>query len=285
MLLSINHTTDYRYDGPASHSVNEIRLHPRDNHRQRCLRFTLTVEPECQLFHYRDYFGNHVYSFSVNNQHRALTISAAGLVETTDVQPEMTEPHDLAGQLAALADCRSQLAEYLSFSRYTEISRQQCHQLLADAGPERASGLLGWLENLTGYIYSRFAYQPGLTTVHTTVTETLALGAGVCQDFAHLMLAVCRSCGIPARYVSGYQCITDLNTACTAFAQASHAWVEAFVPGCGWVGFDPTNNCMINWRYITVATGRDYRDITPTRGVYTGNCSQTMAVSVDVRRC
>jgi transglutaminase-like putative cysteine protease len=139
------------------------------------------------------------------------------------------------------------------------------------------------LKKISECIHMNFIYDPSATDVHTTVEETVKLKRGVCQDFAHLMIAVCRSKDIPARYVSGYHFIGDLQGGHADYEQASHAWVEAYVPGKGWVGYDPTNNMMVNWRYVKIGHGRDYRDIVPVKGVYTGTAAQTLTVDVDVR--
>jgi transglutaminase-like putative cysteine protease len=115
------------------------------------------------------------------------------------------------------------------------------------------------------------------------VKNALKLKRGVCQDYAHLMIAVCRSVGLPSRYVSGYHFVGDLQGSNANFEQASHAWVETHIPGTGWLGFDPTNNVEVNWRYIKLGHGRDYKDIVPVKGVYRGGAG-TLSVKVDVRK-
>lgn len=139
------------------------------------------------------------------------------------------------------------------------------------------------MKDISARIFWDFIYDPQATDVHTTVEETLQLKRGVCQDFAHLMIAMCRAKGIPARYVSGYHFIGDLQGGHADYEQASHAWVEAYIPNKGWVGYDPTNNGMVNWRYVKIGHGRDYRDIVPVKGVYTGLAAQTLMVEVDVK--
>lgn len=151
-----------------------------------------------------------------------------------------------------------------------------------DPGIDR-NGLVGWLRGLSSRIKAEFVYDPAATDVRTTAADFMRQRRGVCQDFTHLMIAICRIRGVPARYVSGYHFVGDLQGGNADFEQASHAWVEAFVPGSGWLGFDPTNDALIGERYVKLAHGRDYRDIVPMKGIYRGAGGQTLTVTVDVR--
>ena len=144
--------------------------------------------------------------------------------------------------------------------------------------------LYATVNEIAKQIYREFKYDPDATHVQTTLTEMLALRSGVCQDFAHLMIAICRMKGVPARYVSGYHFIGDLQIGEHDFQQASHAWVEAYIPGMGWCGFDPTNNASVNRRYVKLGHGRDYDDIVPVKGVYRGTPAQNLQVVVDVQK-
>jgi transglutaminase-like putative cysteine protease len=142
----------------------------------------------------------------------------------------------------------------------------------------------GWLKRLSGRICNEYEYDPWATDVQTKVSAMMIGRRGVCQDFAHLMITACRIRRIPARYVSGYHFVGDLQGGNADFEQSSHAWVEAFVPGIGWTGFDPTNDAAIGERYVKLGHGRDYRDIVPVKGVYRGAGDQKLKVTVDVRK-
>ena len=298
MKLLISHLTEYEYGKPVSDSVNEIRLAPFTNERQSCFRQTIAVEPAASLFSYEDYFGNRVHAFSVNAPHRRLAIRTQMTVVTRPA-PDADKtgggvPPERGWGWAALADYKLQdrFAEYLLPSPYATPSPEVEAFLDAEqSGGEaeggeapRANGVYAWLKRLTGRIKAEFVYDPHATNVQTKVADMMHSRRGVCQDFAHLMLSACRTKGVPARYVSGYHFVGDLQGGNADFEQASHAWVEAYVPGVGWRGFDPTNDEAIGERYVKLAQGRDYKDIVPVKGVYRGTGEQLLKVTVDVRK-
>ncbi|UUZ87206.1 transglutaminase family protein [Paenibacillus sp. P26] len=177
---------------------------------------------------------------------------------------------------------QSRYIEYLLPTAYTEETEEP--RAYAAKHPFRADGIYAWTRRLSEAIHRDLTYDPEATDVQTKVRDTLQLRRGVCQDYAHLMIALCRSMGLPARYVSGYHFVGDLQGGSADFEQASHAWVEVHIPGTGWLGFDPTNNAEVGWRYVKLGHGRDYKDIVPVKGVYRGAGGQTLEVAVDVRR-
>ncbi|WP_438447746.1 transglutaminase family protein [Gorillibacterium sp. sgz5001074] len=288
MRLEILHTTRYSYGEPATDSVNEIRLTPRTNSRQSCYHHEVTIEPAAALLTYEDYFGNRVHAFTVNKAHKELTVRTRSVVSTVDPAWHATGGDGLTPEeeLELMRSDRffDKYCEFLLPTAYTafspELEQYSAGYPLDPAG----GGVYAWAQRLNLGIHRDLVYDPAATSVHTTVEETLELRRGVCQDYTHLMLAVCRSMGVPARYVSGYHFVGDLSGGSADFEQASHAWVEVLVPGGGWRGFDPTNRTETGWRYVKLGHGRDYKDIVPVKGIYRGTGEQRLTVTVDVRR-
>ncbi|MDQ6419956.1 transglutaminase family protein [Paenibacillus sp. LHD-117] len=300
MKLQISHVTHYEYETQVSDSVNEIRLTPSTNDRQSCYQQSITIEPNASLFSYEDYFGNRVHAFSVNGPHKKLIIKTNMTVVTKEA-PNAAErarvlgnhPIELAWQWLRSAEAANRFAEFLVDTEYTAVtpsvvSFAQNIGKSSDAGSHAGAGeyplsVIDWLSLLCAKIKSEFVYDPDATNVKTTASEMFELKRGVCQDFAHLMIASSRSAGIPARYVSGYHFVGDLQGGSADFEQASHAWVEAYVPKLGWCSFDPTNADSVGERYVKLGHGRDYKDIVPVKGVYRGTGEQKLLVTVDVR--
>lgn len=266
-------------------SVNEIRLTPRTNYRQSCYHHEVEVHPPANLLTYEDFFGNRVHAYSVNKPHTEMVIHTKATVVTLDKAQGTDLPHiPLEEQVKLLNDEKFQnrYIEFILPTRYTEVTPELVE--FASQHPfEDAEDMFEWTRKLSSTIYEQFTYDPEATSVNTTVKRALMLKRGVCQDYAHLMIAVCRSVGLPSRYVSGYHFVGDLQGGNANFEQASHAWVETHIPGTGWLGFDPTNNVEVNWRYIKLGHGRDYKDIVPVKGVYRG-AAGTLTVKVDVRQ-
>jgi transglutaminase-like putative cysteine protease len=281
MRYRIAHRTAYTYASPAHESFNEVRLRPVSGETQNCLHFDLAIDPPATVIAFRDYYGNAVHDFGVPYLHDHLTVEATSEVVTFAAEdeplagPRAGEPDrspPLAG-VAADATLADEWAEFLSPSAYVVLdpaSGALARALLAAAPATTAHA---FLLRAGRYIRDHFTYQLGATTVHSTVAELLAGGSGVCQDYAHLLLSLCRHAGLPARYVSGY-----LGN--VARSGASHAWVEAFVPPYGWVGLDPTLGAPCTGRHVKVAVGRDYRDVAVVRGTYRGGAEATLDVSV-----
>jgi len=284
MKLYICHVTTYSYGDRAEDSVNEVRLTPRTNYRQSCYHHSISIEPNAPLFSYEDGFGNRIHAFTVNRPHTELTIKATSTVVTHENDGErrrILSPEEDWAMLASDA-LQNKFAEYLLPTAFASIDDDVRHFASSIVVP--GGGAYEAIMETATRIYAELEYRPNATGVGTTAGELLRGGAGVCQDFAHLMIAVCREKGIPARYVSGYHFIGDLQLRTADFEQASHAWVEAYVPGTGWLGFDPTNNNRVDGRYIKLGHGRDYADIVPVKGIYRGTSNQKLDVRVDVRR-
>ena len=279
MFYSIRHCTRFRYSAAVSESLMEARMHPRTEETQRCLTFQLSVSPKARVTSYRDYLGNTIHHFDVPSHHTELMIVAESLVDSLPrsgpgrLGPEAWEELDA---LVANGDFWEMLAPS-HFAQPSDLLRELSSALAV----ERRSDPLSLLLELNAAIYNWFDYAPKSTRVDSPIDDALQTRQGVCQDFAHIMLALTRELRIPCRYVSGYLYHGSTNHDRSAEG-ATHAWVEAFLPRLGWLGFDPTNNLVASERHIRTAIGRDYADVPPTRGVFKGQAHSELAVSVRV---
>ena len=287
MRYVIIHKTGYRYSAPASLSQNELFLRPRQTVLQNVVESSISIFPEPQYQHRRtDYYGNTVDVFMIQHPHDELEITASSVVETNipvlPFQPKTAPWEEVARRLAI----RSQPAD-LEASQFVFASPMVSlsSEVLAYARPSFSPGtpLLVGAFDLMHRIFTEFVYDRTASNVDTTVERVLANRKGVCQDFAHLAISCLRALGIAARYVSGYlETIPPPGKTKVFGADASHAWVSVFLPDFGWVDFDPTNNQMVNERYITLAWGRDYGDVAPVKGVVMGGGTHRLSVMVDV---
>ena len=281
MFYSIRHITRFRYSNPVRESVMELKMQPRSEGNQALRNFQITTNPRAQLYAYTDHHGNAVYHFNVLREHSELRIEAQSVIELS--------------QARALPDA----ADSLEWQRYNSLNLTAEHygllepSVFARPSPELQrfvtkntlenpqGDTLSALKHLNNVIFGAFDYEIGATHVHSPIEQALAVGRGVCQDFAHIMIAVARGWGIPARYVSGYLYHRRQDKDRSG-EDATHAWVEAYLPSVGWVGFDPTNNIMAGERHIRAAIGRDYEDVPPTRGTFKGDADSELAVAVTV---
>jgi len=281
MRYTVYHLTHFRYDAPVSESVMEVRMQPRTESVQRCLRFELATTPRSRVFAYQDPEGNVVHHFDVPARHRELTVVAESVVEfVSDIEIPITGEPSMWAELQA-AGTRERFFEFLEpshFARPTEalVAFGRDLQLSRDVDP------LTLVRRLKHQVYEAFEYAPQSTSVDSPIDDALASRRGVCQDFAHVMIALVRGMGIPCRYVSGYL-FHDQRSDERSVDGASHAWVEAWLPTLGWVGLDPTNRTLAMDRHIRVAIGRDYYDVPPTRGAFKGNARSELGVAVRVQ--
>jgi transglutaminase-like putative cysteine protease len=278
MHLRVHHRTSFTYAGKAHDSFNEVRLRPFDDDTQRCHEFKLCLTPSVTARHYGDFYGNTVHHFEVPDDHRKLIIEAVSTVETTPMSARPAVPRVPIEELESSTE-REMLTEFYNASHYVPLEVELWREA-QDALAEGRSDVWGDVRRLGSHIYRRFAYRPKSTGVNTKATDALKLRMGVCQDFAHVHLGLCRSMGIPARYVSGYFFNTTRRP---REIEASHAWTEAWVPGHGWVAFDPTHDRVADERYVKIAVGRDYADIRPVNGTYRGAPTRSLKVDVSVR--
>ena len=278
MHLRILHRTTFTYEGKAHDSFNETRLRPFNDACQRCLAFKLRTTPGTTPREYADFYGNLVNYFEVSAPHGVLIIESVSTVETTPLAILPRVPRVSAEQLEQSPE-REMQSEFLGSSHYVPLEVELWREAM-DALAEGRSDVWGDVRRMGGHIYRRFAYRPNTTGAGTLATDVLKLRMGVCQDFAHVHLGLCRSLGIPARYVSGY----FLNsTRRPREPEASHAWMEAWLPGYGWAPYDPTHDRVPDERYVKVAVGRDYADISPVSGTYRGAPTRSLKVHVTVR--
>ncbi len=283
MRFTVSHTTEYAYEGAASESFAELRVWPQSNASQRVLARSLHIDPETNVDHYIDYFGNNVEFFSVPYRHSALTVRAEAEVETFGQTPSDTVLGTTIGEARQIYNSTLyQIFEYLQPSSLVPLDQ---HGRIRKRFFPQAKPLGEALLELNGWIFRNFEYQSGVTDVSTPVAEVVRHRRGVCQDFANLMLAILRSNGMPARYVSGYIEAHDPESGQEMTgAAASHAWVEVYLPGGTWWGLDPTNDQAAGERHIVVAVGRDYNDVAPMRGTYKGAADQGLKVMVSLER-
>ena len=278
MKIEIVHSTRYRYSGPIAETVMEVRLQPMDGNGQRCEEFELDVSSEIKSRTYRDGYGNHVHYFNLVRPHTRLVITSTSIVETgreLDSDPGEELVLDFLRFRSPVKDVAG----------IRELARR--HPI---ADPGSGPAVEEALDELTLTISREFTYDRAVTDVYSAVDEVLELRAGVCQDFAHLFIAVARAMGVPARYVSGYIHVPERARTGAAqgqgsgnVASASHAWGEGWVPGRGWVGFDATHPVRTSENHVRLAVGRDYTDAAPTRGIYVGSATGSMDVSVRTR--
>ena len=277
MYYTIRHTTRFRYSAPISESIMEVRIQPRSEGHQYCLDFQLRTTPRANIMNYRGEFGNHVHHFDIPNSHNQLTIIAEALV---DVNAPAPLPEALTPQAWDELDALTEDGDYwdtLMPSHFTEPS-DLLYALADELDVRRRDDPLTVLRNLNSAIHNTFEYSPKTTRVDSPIDEALSQRKGVCQDFAHIMITLARHLKIPCRYVSGYLYRGEGRFS----GEATHAWVEAYLPDLGWVGFDPTNNSVTDERHVRVAIGRDYADVPPTRGVFRGKAESELAVSVRI---
>ncbi len=277
MYYTIRHTTRFRYSAPISESIMEVRIQPRSEGHQYCLDFQLRTTPRANIMNYRGEFGNRVHHFDIPNSHNQLTIIAEALV---DVNAPAPLPEALTAQAWDELDALTEDGDYwdtLMPSHFTEPS-DLLYELAHQLDVRRRDDPLTVLRNLNNAIHSTFEYSPKTTRVDSPIDEALSLRKGVCQDFAHIMITLTRHLKIPCRYVSGYLYRGEGRFS----GEATHAWIEAYLPDLGWVGFDPTNNSVTDERHVRVAIGRDYADVPPTRGVFRGKAESELAVSVRI---
>ena len=285
MFYNIRHLTRFRYAASVRESLMELRMQPRSEGAQRCLGFEVNVTPRARLQSYRDYLGNVVHHFDVPGPHRQLTITAEAMV---DVEPLPILPWRLEAdawdQLDADIASRDfwEMLAPSQFAQWTGAIEDFAAELKLPAnGEARRHDPIELLQNLNSALYHAIEYVPKSTRVDSPVDDALRSRSGVCQDYAHIAIALVRRLGIPCRYVSGY--LFHRAEAKTRSTEgATHAWIEAYLPVVGWTGFDPTNNILAADTHVRTAVGRDYADVPPTRGVFKGDASSELIVAVRV---
>ena len=284
MIYLVTHRTTYAYSSDVTVSQHVARLRPRNLPFQTCLAHDLTIAPAPACMSDReDYFGNATTFFAMDGAHRELSVTAHSKVEiSTPVWPTPAEtaPWDAVAEEGTAA-LPLEAQEFLYPSTFVPTLSVLAEYAQTSFAPKRP--LLEAACDLTRRIFADFAFDPTATTVATPLDTVIQTKRGVCQDFAHLEIGCLRALGFAARYVSGYlETLPPPGKPKLVGADASHAWVQLYVPAFGWVDLDPTNNTLPSGRHITVAWGRDFDDVSPIRGVIAGGGKHVLSVAVDV---
>lgn len=284
MYYLIRHHTRFRYSAPITESVMEVRMQPRTEGPQRIAAFSVDVWPQASVWEYKDYLGNTIHHFDIPRRHNSLTIK---MEATVGVDPIPDPPESLADIVEGDPWTRMEeeikqgdFWDMLNPSRFARPTRK-LQQFAEEIGWGRGEDPLQQLFFLNNAISQNFRYLPQSTDADSPIDEALQIRAGVCQDFSHIMIALVREIGIPCRYVSGYL-FHRTDASDRSAEDATHAWVEAYLPELGWIGFDPTNNLVAGERHIRVALGRDYADVPPTHGFFKGEVHSELDVGVQV---
>jgi transglutaminase-like putative cysteine protease len=275
--FKIHHKTKYSYEGPVRDSASQIVLFPIKDEFQEVLRHELKItdDPEIEIF--KDYYGNEIGSFTHAEPHRELLIDSRVEV-ITRIKPAPADDAPVARQWEEISGLAQQV-DFIDFLKTEPFAGLQEMMQLPVSNGYRALTCREAAERLNDYVFQNFKYIKGITNVESTLDEVWNLRAGVCQDFAHILLFMLRLIHIPARYVSGYICP---NTSRMRGEGATHAWVEAYLPFYGWMGLDPTNNCPANGTHVRLAVGRNFRDCSPVKGTYRGASGHQLEVGVSV---
>jgi transglutaminase-like putative cysteine protease len=264
MRLNIRHETTYRYDAPASRAIEVLRLTPRGHDGQYIHNWRIDVDHDCRLDQTTDPFGNTMHTFTLEGPLQGLSIVAEGSVETTDTSGVLSGQVERFPPVVFLRET--------ALTTTDEALRAFALDIESSSRPDR----LTLLHAVMAGMRARMQFEIDATDTGTSAVEAFRLGHGVCQDFAHVFLAVARHLGIPARYVAGYLLRRDVEQS------AGHAWAEALIPDLGWVGFDPTNGICPTEAYVRVAVGLDYLGAAPVRGSIYGGTGERLAVRVSI---
>ncbi len=280
----ITHTTRYRHGAPATAAWQSLHLQPRHEATQHCDAFELEIAPHPHDLAARtDYFGNRQHVFTLREAHAELTITSRSIVRRDGpLARALTPPLSAAlAQVPASVAAEFTLEQFLHPSAHVPLLPEA--RALAEGLGEKKTTATEWLAALGARFAKQYTFDPRATTISTPLTTVLHHRRGVCQDFAHLLISCLRSWGLPAAYVSGYL-LTKPPPGKPRLrgADASHAWVSVFIPGPGWIDFDPTNNCFVGAEHIVTARGRDYADVSPVKGLFNTGASAYLTTAVTV---
>ncbi|TFE66991.1 transglutaminase family protein [Methylacidiphilum caldifontis] len=284
MKFFIVHKTEYIYPAAALESFSELRCHPQNSIRQTVLSHETIIHPSVPLYFYTDYFGNVTSFFSIPFRHNSLSVETRSLVLTHPIPDPLSEmPLTVSEALVVYGFKKFELLDFLLPSSFIPLLDEI--RGLASGIFHKDKILTEALVELNQFVHGFLVYVSGATDVSTPLAEILEKKKGVCQDYSHLMIAMLRSAGIPARYVSGYiEPVPKESSSSLEVEAATHAWIEVYLPNGKWVGFDPTNNTLETDRHVQIAVGRDYDDVAPIRGVFKGYHGQKLNVLVQVAR-
>jgi len=275
--IEIKHVTRYIYDSPVRDSANQIILYPLKDEYQEVLKQDIAITGNPAVDIHTDYYGNEVGSFTYVDPHMEMVISSKILVNT---RHKLLPVNDIfpAHQWEDLLRLRH-IMPYIDFLKQEYFEGLPYLRAIVESEKSKDDTPYQVVLRFCQYVYDNFEYIKGVTTVDTTLDEIWKIKAGVCQDFAHILMEMLRLVDIPARYVSGYIC-TGQNG--MRGEGATHAWAEAYIPDYGWLGLDPTNNCIANETHVRLAVGRNFSDCSPVKGVYKGAAKHKLEVTVSV---
>ncbi|MEO6177106.1 MAG: transglutaminase family protein [Flavobacterium circumlabens] len=275
-IFKIVHLTKYQYNYPIKESINEIRLFPHHFENQEVLQYQILITHNPDVDISEDYYGNRVGNFNVLEAHSEMTIESRMLVRVNhslkipDIDPTSVDDIQEEKQKSILL---------LRLCYRDDIQKQnEIVEILKTIKIENKS-IIEIAQQCNTYVFENFTYTKGITNIETTVDEILTLKKGVCQDFAHILLQLLRTAGIPSRYVSGYICPNESGLRGEG---ATHAWVEIYTPKQGWLGLDPTNNIWTMDNHVRLSVGRNFTDCTPIKGTFKGLARQTLSVCVSI---
>ena len=274
--LQVVHRTRFHYDGPVRSSYNEARLTPESSNRQTTLRSRVEIEPAATAYAYRDYWGSTVTAFDLHSPHAELVVTGTSIVEAG---PDLGGHDRLGWSALGARGVREQFGELLTPTLLTAMDDgvvAAARDAVGNAKPHEAGPLV------CRFVNESMEYLSGSTNVKTNAMQAWDEGKGVCQDISHVTVGLLRALGLPARYVSGYLHPTPGAAIGEAVTGESHAWVEWW--DGGWTGFDPTNSVEIGARHVTLGRGRDYGDVPPFKGLFSGSSSEGHTVTVEVTR-
>ncbi len=274
--MRVVHATGYAYDAPVTQSFNEARLTPRADHRQNVILNRVETMPATRAYRYTDYWGTAVTAFDLHAPHTELEVTGSSVVET---EPFAGPPEGVTWDVLRAEHVTDRYDELLSPTAYVPRDRK-----LAGIARKLAKGVSPNEAVVRGarWVHEEMAYIPGTTSVHTSALQAFAEREGVCQDYAHLTLLLLRSMGIPSRYVSGYLHPKSNAVVGRTVEGQSHAWIEAWTGS--WWGYDPTNAIEVCEQHVSVGVGRDYADVPPLKGIFSGGSSTDLDVVVEITR-
>lgn len=274
MRWDIQHKTRYDYAAPVRDSFNELRLQPLSNAQQTVESFDVKISPAAKLRSYHDFYSNVIHHFDITEPHSTLEIESKLLVETHAEHRLAPDARPVSMSRVGEALRGERAYDFILASRYVDLN-PETWRLAIDAS-QNEDDIWQVALKLMRFVHGHLAYESQSTHVHTHMRDVLTDRRGVCQDFAHVLLGLCRTLKIPALYVSGYLATEE--------ASATHAWTEVYIPGVGWQGLDPTHNRQPDETYVKIGVGRDYADVPPVSGTYKGTTERKMTVEVKITR-
>ena len=275
-IFKIVHITKYQYNWPIKESINEIRLFPHNFENQEVIDYQLFITHDPEVDYYKDYYGNRVGNFNNLESHQEMVVESR---MTVKVNHSLKIPSIDTTTVVDLETIKSKDITLFRLCYPETIQKQnEIESILKEIGIENKS-IIEIAQLCNQYIFSNFTYTKGITNIETTIDEILDHKKGVCQDFAHVLLQLLRTIGVPSRYVSGYICPYESGLRGEG---ATHAWVEFYTPTQGWLGLDPTNNIWTMDNHVRLAVGRNFHDCTPIKGTFKGIARQTLSVSVSI---